>query len=61
MTIPARIRRVRGFKKGTRIAIIEIGERIELIPMPEDPIKGLVGLGEHLPPIEEIEAEADKE
>lgn len=61
VTIPARIRKVRGLKKGARIAIVEIGERIELVPMPEDPIKGLAGLGERLPPIEEIEAEADRE
>lgn len=61
VTIPARIRKVRGLKKGARIAIIEIGDRIELVPMPEDPIKELTGLGRQLPPIEEIEAEADRE
>jgi AbrB family looped-hinge helix DNA binding protein len=61
VTIPARIRKDRGLSKGTRIAIVEIGERIELVPLPEDPIQGLIGLGDQLPPIEEIEAEADRE
>jgi AbrB family looped-hinge helix DNA binding protein len=61
VTIPARIRKDRGLSKGTRIAIVEIGGRIELVPLPEDPIQGLIGLGDQLPPIEEIEAEADRE
>ncbi len=61
VTIPARIRRNKGLKKGMRLAILEIGERIELVPLPEDPIGGLMGLGEQLRAIEEIEAEADTE
>jgi hypothetical protein len=32
-----------------------------LVPLPEDPIGGLMGLGEQLPAIEEIEAETDTE
>ena len=61
VTIPARIRKDRGLTKGARIAIVEIGERIELVPMPEDIVQALIGLGEQLPAIEEIEAEADRE
>ena len=61
MTIPARIRKVRGLRKEMRPAIVEIGDRIELVPLPEDPIRELVGLGERLHPIDEIEAEADIE
>jgi len=61
VTIPARIRRSKGLRKGTRMALVEIGERIELVAMPEDPVQGLVGLGRRLPSIEEIEAEADVE
>ena len=61
VTIPARIRKNRGLRKGMRVALVEIGERIELVAIPEDPIQGLVGLGSKLPSIEEIEAEADIE
>jgi len=61
VTIPARIRKDRGLSKGTRIAIVEIGERIELVPIPKDIIQALIGLGDQLPSLEEIEAEADRE
>jgi AbrB family looped-hinge helix DNA binding protein len=61
VTIPAGIRKSRGLRKGTRVALIEVGERLELIALPEDPIKGLIGLGKELPSIEEVEAEADTE
>jgi len=61
LTIPAGIRKSRGLKKGMRVALIEIGERLELVAMPEDPVQELVGLGKRLPSIEEIEAEADVE
>ena len=61
VTIPARIRKDRGLTKGTRIAIMEIGERIELVPIPEDTVQALIGLGGRLPAIEEMEAEADRE
>lgn len=61
VTIPARIRRSRGLRQGMRVALIEVGERIELLPMPEDPVRELIGLGEKLPGIEEIETEADAE
>jgi len=61
VTIPARIRKNRGLTKGMRVALIEIGERLELVAMPEDPVQELVGLGKKLPSVEEIEAEADVE
>lgn len=61
VTIPARIRKDKGLRKGMRVALIEVGERLELVAMPEDPIQELVGLGERLPSIEEIEAESDIE
>jgi hypothetical protein len=44
-----------------KVALLEIGERVELVAMPEDLIKGLTGLGRKLPSVEEIEAEADVE
>ena len=31
VTIPARIRKARGLRKGVRLAIVEIGDRIELV------------------------------
>ena len=61
VTIPARIRRSRGLRQGMRVALIEVGERLELVSMPEDPVRELIGLGEKLPNIEEIEVEADAE
>ena len=61
VTIPARIRKNKGLKRGMRVALIEIGERLELVAMPEDPIQGLIGLGEKLPSIKEMEAETDIE
>lgn len=61
VTIPARIRKEKGLSKGARIAIVEIGKRIELVPIPEDTVQALIGLGDQLPAIEEMEAEADKE
>jgi len=44
-----------------RVALIEIGERLDLVAMPEDPIRELIGMGKTLPSLEEIEAEADIE
>jgi len=61
LTIPAKIRKSRGLKKGMKVALIEIGKRLELVALPEDVIQELVGLGEGLPSMEEIEAEADIE
>ena len=61
VTIPARIRKKRGFQEGTRVGLVEIGERIELIGLPDDPILGLRSLGSRLPGIEDIESEADRE
>jgi len=61
VTIPARVRKSRGLRKGMRVALIEIGNRLELVAMPEDPVQELIGLGKRLPSIEEIEAEADIE
>jgi len=61
VTIPLRIRKNKGLKKGMKVALIEIGDRIELVTMPEDLVEGLTGLGKKLPGIEEIEAEADIE
>jgi AbrB family looped-hinge helix DNA binding protein len=61
VTIPLRIRKSKGLKKGMKVALLEIGERVELVAMPEDLIKGLTGLGRKLPSVEEIEAEADVE
>jgi len=61
VTIPARVRKSRGLRKGMRVALIEIGDRLELVAMPEDPVQELIGLGKRLPSIEEIEAEADIE
>jgi AbrB family looped-hinge helix DNA binding protein len=61
VTIPARIRRARGLRGGMRVGLVEIGGRIELVGIPEDPIKALGGLGSKLPSIEEIESEADDE
>lgn len=61
VTIPARMRKNKGLRKGMRVALIEIGERLELVAMPEDPVQELIGLGMKLPSIEEIEAEADIE
>jgi len=61
VTIPARIPRARGLRGGMRVGLAEIGGRIELVGIPEDPIKALQGLGSKLPSIEEIESEADDE
>ena len=61
VTIPAKIRKKRGLRKGMRLALMEVGERVELVVLPEDPIQGLIGLGKKLPSVEEIEAEADIE
>ena len=61
VTIPAKIRKNRGLRKGMRVALVEVGERVELVALPEDPIQGLIGLGRKLPSIGEIEAEADIE
>jgi len=61
VTIPAKICRSKGLKKGMRVALVEIGARVELVALPEDPIQALIGLGKKLPSINEIEAEADVE
>jgi len=61
VTIPLKIRKSKGLKKGMKVALIEIGERIELVTMPEDLVQCMTGLGKKLPSIEDIEAEVDVE
>ena len=61
LTIPAKTRKGRGLRGGTRVALVEIGTRIEMVPIPENPVEALVGLGSGLPALEQIEAEADVE
>jgi len=50
VTIPAKILKEGGLTKGTRIAVMEIGKRIMLVPLPKDTLQALIGLGEKLPP-----------
>jgi len=49
VTIPAKILKEGGLTKGTRIAIMEIGKRIILVPLPKDTLQALIGLEKSSP------------
>lgn len=45
ISVPAELRKRHNFKGGQRFAWLDDGEVIKLIPIPEDPISALRGMG----------------
>ena len=56
ITIPKRMRRSLGSRK---VLLIELGDRIEVIPVPEDPFKVLRGSFNVKKPFKELRREAE--
>ena len=56
ITIPKRMRRTLGSQK---VLLIELGDRIEIVPVPEDPFKVLKGSFNVKKPFSELRREAE--
>ncbi|MFQ6101626.1 MAG: AbrB/MazE/SpoVT family DNA-binding domain-containing protein [Anaerolineae bacterium] len=44
VVIPKILREKYGLKKGTRVQIVEYGQAVGLVPLPEDPVEALYGM-----------------
>ena len=44
VVIPKDLREKYGIKKGTRIQIVDYGEVLALVPLPDDPVEALHGM-----------------
>ncbi|MCD6244518.1 MAG: division/cell wall cluster transcriptional repressor MraZ [Candidatus Korarchaeota archaeon] len=56
ITIPKRMRRILG---GRKVLLIDLGDRIEIIPVPEDPFETLKGSFNIEKPFKELRREAE--
>jgi len=44
VVIPKELRDKYGLKKGSRVQVLDYGEMLALIPLPDDPVKALHGM-----------------
>jgi AbrB family looped-hinge helix DNA binding protein len=44
VVIPKNLREKYGLKKGTRVQVVEYGQAIALVPLPDDPVQALYGM-----------------
>ena len=44
VVIPKEFRERHGFKKGTRVAFVELDGVVSIVPLPDDPVAGLLGI-----------------
>jgi AbrB family looped-hinge helix DNA binding protein len=44
VVIPKELRDKYGLKKGSRVQVLDYGELLALIPLPDDPVKALLGM-----------------
>jgi AbrB family looped-hinge helix DNA binding protein len=49
VVIPKDLRDKYGLDKGTRVQVVDYGEALALIPVPDDPVEALLGMLEHGP------------
>jgi AbrB family looped-hinge helix DNA binding protein len=62
VVIPKPIREKHGLKKGSRVQILDYGEILAIVPLPDDPIEALHGMFEGGPSLtKELLAERERE
>jgi AbrB family looped-hinge helix DNA binding protein len=62
VVIPKELRDKYGLKKGSRVQVLDYGELLALIPLPDDPVKALHGMLEGGPSLtEDLMAERARE
>jgi len=44
VVIPKHLREKYGLKKGTRVQVVDYGDALALIPLPDDPVEALHGM-----------------
>ncbi|MGD9049573.1 MAG: AbrB/MazE/SpoVT family DNA-binding domain-containing protein [Anaerolineae bacterium] len=49
IVIPKSIREKHGLKKGSRVQVLDYGEILAIVPLPDDPIEALHGMFEGQP------------
>ena len=53
VVIPKAIRDKHGLKKGSRVQVLDYGQFLAIVPLPDDPIEALHGMFETSPPLTE--------
>ena len=62
VVIPKSIREKHGLKKGSRVQVLDYGEILAIVPLPDDPIEALHGMFEEGPSLtRELLAERERE
>jgi AbrB family looped-hinge helix DNA binding protein len=62
VVIPRDLREKYGLKKGTRVQVVDYGDLLALVPLPDDPVQALHGMLEGGPSLtEELLAERARE
>jgi AbrB family looped-hinge helix DNA binding protein len=62
VVIPKSIREKHGLKKGSRVQVLDYGQLLAIVPLPDDPIEALHGMFEGGPSLtEELLAEREQE
>lgn len=62
VVIPKPIREKHGLKKGSRVQVLDCGEILAIVPLPDDPIEALHGMFEGGPSLtRELLAERERE
>jgi AbrB family looped-hinge helix DNA binding protein len=46
VVIPKAIREKYGLEKGSRVQVVDDGERVSIVPLPDDPVEALHGMFE---------------
>jgi AbrB family looped-hinge helix DNA binding protein len=46
VVIPKAIREKHGLKKGSRVQVLEVGQMVAIVPLPDDPVQALHGMFE---------------
>jgi AbrB family looped-hinge helix DNA binding protein len=49
IVIPKDLRKKYGLEKGTQVQVVDYGDVLALIPLPDDPVEALHGMLEHGP------------
>jgi AbrB family looped-hinge helix DNA binding protein len=49
VVIPKDLRKKYGLEKGTQVQVVDYGDVLALIPLPEDPVEALHGMLDHGP------------
>jgi AbrB family looped-hinge helix DNA binding protein len=62
VVIPKAIRDKHGLKKGSRVQVLEVGQMVAIVPLPDDPVQALHGMFEAGPSLtQDLLAEREQE